>query len=564
MNARSRYILSGLAVGTLSVTILTLLGFWARWICVDALTSLSNEASRDVMISPIGLLSEEVDEESEVVAPSLASLTRRKTSPSPHVVGLGSYEYFDPWLFDPDAGRTGLIFWDRKPRGKRFHFDKGQGLFVFSRLEKQPNDEGKEVPQRIWLYAGTDGMAETPERTLGRFRSPVVSVWGDGLIVYDVHQRHFYRVDFEQEQVIRGPQLNPDEGRQPVQIGEIRKHANLFTLRIEPPRRKADPNDSGPRPHGSRYVAGRLLYPDPPVATSPWPSPYAFVLDASGRIDLLDKETLAIVGSAGTLPAVPERSGRRRKPAKHESLIAYKVRPVLTPEDDALAQWEYRGLVVAAYNYDGSFLSLAAFDNQGRRVAVEGKRTIVSASVPGGLMVSTARFLLENLHPPVLSLLSYFTAPYWPAGSGNRALFVLPDSSVATKGCDVHRLSVLRFIDALVMMLPALAFVYVLAILVVRDAQRIGFSKDTRTLWVLITIAFGLPAFVTYRLTRPSATLVTCANCGLHRRPDLERCHRCNSLWHVPELDPPTWRVLDGGRLKIDESPPKVAEDTTD
>jgi uncharacterized OB-fold protein len=39
--------------------------------------------------------------------------------------------------------------------------------------------------------------------------------------------------------------------------------------------------------------------------------------------------------------------------------------------------------------------------------------------------------------------------------------------------------------------------------------------------------------------------LVTCANCGRMRRPDMEKCHRCGSKWYVPELIPPTWRVLD-------------------
>jgi uncharacterized OB-fold protein len=58
-------------------------------------------------------------------------------------------------------------------------------------------------------------------------------------------------------------------------------------------------------------------------------------------------------------------------------------------------------------------------------------------------------------------------------------------------------------------------------------------------------IAFGLSGYITYRLTRPRETLVTCANCGKLRRPDMNKCHRCGSKWHVPELTPPTWRVLD-------------------
>jgi uncharacterized paraquat-inducible protein A len=59
------------------------------------------------------------------------------------------------------------------------------------------------------------------------------------------------------------------------------------------------------------------------------------------------------------------------------------------------------------------------------------------------------------------------------------------------------------------------------------------------------TIAFGLTAYITYRLTQPKITLVTCTNCGKLRRPDMARCHRCGSKWHIPELTPPAWRVVD-------------------
>jgi hypothetical protein len=230
------------------------------------------------------------------------------------------------------------------------------------------------------------------------------------------------------------------------------------------------------------------------------------------------------------------------------------------PLDESLSQWQYRGCLAGAYNRAGNCKALVAFDSQGSLVAAEGRRATDSHEVPGGLTVVTARFLLENIHPPALLLLSYFTAPYYRAGSSYCSIFVMPDSFVAMKGRDLRRLSVLRLIDALVIMVPSILLAIALAILVARDAQRVGFAKDTRMLWVLITIVFGLPAYITYRLTRPQATLVTCANCGKHRRPDLERCHHCNSPWSVPELDPPTWRVLDAGHTKTGGAPPTAKE----
>jgi hypothetical protein len=85
-----------------------------------------------------------------------------------------------------------------------------------------------------------------------------------------------------------------------------------------------------------------------------------------------------------------------------------------------------------------------------------------------------------------------------------------------------------------------------------RNAVLVGLSQRARFWWILATIAFGLSAYITYRLTRPKITLVTCVNCGKLRRPDMENCHRCGARWLVPELAPPLWRV-------INESPDETA-----
>jgi len=34
----------------------------------------------------------------------------------------------------------------------------------------------------------------------------------------------------------------------------------------------------------------------------------------------------------------------------------------------------------------------------------------------------------------------------------------------------------------------------------------------------------------------------------------MDRCHRCKSEWLVPELTPPTWRVLDGTEQKAEQA----------
>ena len=106
---------------------------------------------------------------------------------------------------------------------------------------------------------------------------------------------------------------------------------------------------------------------------------------------------------------------------------------------------------------------------------------------------------------------------------------------------------------ALFLAFPALLLAMQLACQVTRDGRRMGLSKNARAAWGAGTLLFGLPAYITYRLTRPKATLVTCGNCGLGRRPDMDKCHQCGSSWVVPELTPPAWRVL-GEQEQAEES----------
>jgi len=98
---------------------------------------------------------------------------------------------------------------------------------------------------------------------------------------------------------------------------------------------------------------------------------------------------------------------------------------------------------------------------------------------------------------------------------------------------------------ALALMSASIVLTLLLAWAVARDARVIGLTENARLCWILAAFFFGLVAYITYRLARPKVTLVTCVNCGLRRRPDMEKCHHCGSGWHVPEITPPDWRVVD-------------------
>jgi hypothetical protein len=224
---------------------------------------------------------------------------------------------------------------------------------------------------------------------------------------------------------------------------------------------------------------------------------------------------------------------------------------------------KYLGMFAASLSRDGTAMALAVFDEKGKLIKREDTEAMVyiqdsvgnrprnkpsSKSVffgrPWSPALTIGKFLAENLHPPILSVASYFTSSAFESISGHRALFFLPNSFIAMKGRDIKGNFAERFMSALWWISPSIILAIWLACRVSKNAVVVGLSENARLYWIIGTLAFGLTAYITYRLTRPRITLVTCLNCGKMRRPDMAKCHRCKSDWHVPELAPPAWRVL--------------------
>ncbi len=181
-------------------------------------------------------------------------------------------------------------------------------------------------------------------------------------------------------------------------------------------------------------------------------------------------------------------------------------------------------------------------------------------ALPGASLVTAIQYFLENLHPMASLMLSSLTASHVPAEAAYRSLVLLPNSFAAMAARDSDLPRITRFAYSLFFMLPAIGLGVFLAWRISQDAVRLGLSKQESTLWILGAFALGLPAYITYRLTRPNVALVTCRNCGLGRRADLEKCQRCGSAWDVPELTPPAWRVLNAPECDQDQTPSSAEE----
>ena len=539
MKTENKYAIRCLASGFIVLTLFVVLTFWLRWVCMARQSDWSDSGHQyyTIHLSPLPIVPSEIESDPNIVRHSDLLVGFRRG----YIQGFKTVGLLPAAAFGSLAGLNSDVYeWEPPHQGSLgswLYFDRKLGLIVYSAVERafDPNGNSNTITRR---YAGPEGMAKTADKSLGRFESPIASGLWPGTYIYDAKLRRFFRLNWRGQQVTKGPELNKDDAHRPIQIeGMLGKSGGCLYISPQPPMREI-----GTKANGDPNLV-------PAVNLSSWGGPDAPIpiLDASGRIDMLDPKTLTITAVAGSLPSIKGPFDSIERSAV-QGLFAYQVMPLWlwTAEPRNNRALQYLGCVVAAINRDATEYSIQVFHSNGNPI---GEKTgSIIRPYPG---FATTKYLLENLHPPVLSMLSEITAPYIEARTGARGLFVLPNSFIAMRGRTPDELYVTTILAGLGMILPSLLLAVILAWLVGRDARLFGFSKNARTLWILSVALFGIPACITYLLMRPRTVLVTCKNCGKPRRPDMERCHRCNSPWDVPELNPPTWRVFDSQACSV-------------
>lgn len=530
MNTRTRHLIN-IAATTVLATILLCVGlFWARWLNAMMRVDLLPGSAQEVTIHPAQHVRTEEGADPNRLAPPV--VTARTVPGFPLNTGLGALRYVQRRVPGMSSGPRAVEYLFRwSLESDKLYFDPSLGLIVRKGIERIRREDGTRVNRPFTSYAGPEGVSQAPEERLGRFTSLLADAFQiEPQVVYDRGARRFFVIRWRENDlgVSKGPELPDDGSCRPVQIGVLTKNF----VAIEGPRSARE--------------------------SMPWTIDYVGlvqVLDASGRIDWLDLDTLEIGGTAGYLPMPETIFGSRRSIARPQDVAGYHVAPLRRTDGQA------RGTAVATLSREGLALQLDYFDANGLRIAGGQSRIprYAQAGDAGGHIervpsekavydhpgVWVTKLLLENLHPPILVLLSYFRGTEFEATAGYRSLFLLPDSfvaMVARSGRDVTWWE--RFFWAVGFMLPGLALSALLIVRLDRAGFVAGTPTNARRAWRLATLILGLPAYITYRLTRPKITLVTCANCGLGRRPDFDKCHRCGSPWSVPELTPPAWRVL--------------------
>jgi hypothetical protein len=561
MRKSMNYGLRILTTGSLVLIFFAIPLHYGRSLCDALLQTCMPEDIRDIQIAPSGLLPESVERDPNVDSMSHASgrISRASLSAS-----LGLVDYVQSFM--PGGSRSD-VFYEIKDQWA--YFDRAGGQIVIDTPVRSQTVDGTWATRHTTFYIGPNGFSETPGKELGRFLHPMFShaSMRSVDIVYDGGLRRFFAIDRKARTIRGGPQLENSPTAQPVAVGS-EDGSLVASVGWRPPQkrvlREKRPNDSRDDDRPQYEMRSTIPY------AIGGQGRYVPVIDASGRVDLLDCDTLELITGRGMLP-VPETLYGRGSSRPRE-LLSYEIKVINTglPE-------EYTGMVVGSVSRQGTSMTLAVYDKTGKLVASgvtakhDGSRSTVGTSaaaalfdVPPGPVLTISKYLLESLHPPVLTVVSFFAANSFSAIESYRTLFLMPNSFVAMH----HDLAgggiVWRFVSTFWVLLPAIFLSVLLAWRVSRDATIVGLSADTRSAWMVATIALGLPAYITYRLTRPKMVLVTCRNCGHPRRPDLERCHRCNSLWEMPELNPPAWRVLDGAADSTDEKPGREAEQKPD
>lgn len=552
MKLKISYPVRVFATGFVVLTFLSIPLFLFRFVCEISLAGRMPIDASYVKISPSGLVPPELENDPNVVRHS--DVTASMNTEEPRFLGI--FDYFEA---SSPGGRQSNIYYVKfdDQAWVWIYFDEriGQISCRYNTVEISPDKTAHLKEEQ--LYVGPEGISETADKSLGKFIDPIGDSthweWPSSLqqTLYDRKLRRFFTIDFDKRTVFKGPQLTKDDKHKPIQIGLLKKNSHFVNIDWSAPHIKVTDEEK----EKGLYQQSAYTKPLPGANYGYGGGPYLLVLDETGRINLLDRETLEFAGIAGQLP-VPQTLFSSKQSVTDKDLLGYRAFGLTSMTDN-----KYRGMCAASLNREGTAMAVTVFDEKGKMVRrdfskyTKGYHWRDEEIIPSGRAVffeapwapasTIGKYLLENLHPPILSIASFFTADSFEAAAGHRGLFILPNSFAAMKGRDLSQHIGTRLYAALLIILPSIILAILLAWRISKDAVTVGLSESAKLYWMLGTLAFGLTAYITYRLIRPKITLVTCVNCGNLRRPDMDRCHRCGGKWRVPELIPPAWRVID-------------------
>ena len=350
-----------IAAGFIVLTLISIPMFWCRLISETVLDEIMPGRAREITIMPSGLIPYDIENDSNANFIHSQITASGRFDP---VKALGIPDYF---LDRHPGGRLSSVIrhnYEDERNNNVYYFDHTSGLIVYrgTQVRRLP-DKTTELEHSNY-YIGPDGISEKPGEELGRFIDPITH-WAQ--LIFDRKLRRFFSVDFNKMKVTKGSEIPTDDKRNPVQIQYLEKNADndlsRLYINIQPPGRMItvpDEKDPNRTKQQMKYM----------IQMATWTSPYALVLDESGRIDLLDKETLRFAGPAGHLVLpVSLYQDHRIQYTTPKDLSGYKIESVAIGKDSKAL--EYRGICVATMSREGSAMALAVFDKNAKLIKLK-------------------------------------------------------------------------------------------------------------------------------------------------------------------------------------------------
>ncbi len=203
------------------------------------------------------------------------------------------------------------------------------------------------------------------------------------------------------------------------------------------------------------------------------------------------------------------------------------------------------GTAVAAASRDGIMTALDFYDAQGNLTAHKPLGRDARDIIPSDTHCLWFKYLLENLQSPLLRLLDLPAAQLIDPINQYSTLFVRPASFIGLLKIELDRFDF--WFQLLFLMLPSLMLSSWLSIKARRKAALLGYDTTDKDIWFIAILAFGIPAYITFKLMLPKERMVTCANCGNLRRVEFENCQFCKRDWQKTKslTTAPDWSVRD-------------------
>ncbi|MCK4886613.1 MAG: hypothetical protein KAS96_04445 [Planctomycetes bacterium] len=534
MNNKIKYVINIAGTGVLVIVLLGIVFFWTDRFCDNAILDSVKFNDYRIVICPSGLITNEkqtIKEQGDKYFPSAVKAFMSYDM----IWTLGMVGDF----IEEETRFQGLsmmsVAYDiatdnisstikpeilENSNHHRTYFDKDKGLFVNCYLLRNFDGQDK-WSKRINYYIGPEGIGDEPTEQLGRFIQPLTTKMKntskETTVFYDKGLSRFFRIKITREEktVTKGSELDAEKYN-PVETG----YGYVGTTYI--------PVHTGFKsPEQVEEVNGTKKNV-PVKLTTNASNKYLIVVNDNGRIDLLDTETLELK-PAGSLPEYSK--------LQH----GYLIRSAFFGDN-------YLGLIVLSISSDLRYMDTYVFDATGKKVDHKASE-LDEGKLPGGFATLWTGYIIESLQPAGFNILSYLTAHNYDGVKSQQAMFIRPNSFVASlareAANDKDAPYLLKLLAALLIMGPSLIIGVLLGWRVSKRAKALGLSRRAVRVWTYGVIFTGVAGYLTFRFTKHAEMMVTCKNCGQLRRVEQDNCYGCKANWQMKHLKNVSWRILE-------------------